>query len=330
MKARRTVVKLLYDGTDITQDVAHDLVSFTYNDNESGEADDITVKVKNDHGLWSGDWFPGKGDTLKATIIDEAGSLYCGTFKIDDLTYSGSPRTFDIKAVSIPLDETIRRKAQSKIWEDAKLSGIVNEIGAAAGLEVIYDVQSDPTYDRLAQREESDLKFLERIAKEEGFSVKVTDEKLVVFDPKTYEEKPPITSIELGKDDVLSFNFKSQAFDLYKSCTACYYDPEKEEEIEETFEAPDVQEGMEYRIVKRVGSLGEAKRKAKAKLRELNKHEVTGEITVRGITDLVAGVTLDIKGFGRYDGKYIIEKAGHNVANGYTVALTIRRVLEGY
>lgn len=330
MRTPRTIVQLIYESTDITQDVAADLISFTYNDNESGEADDISVKLKNEHGRWTNSWHPSKGDTLRATIIDDNGELNCGTFKIDDLTSGFSPSTFTIGAVSVPLDETIRRTAKSKTWEDVKLSGICNEIASKGGLSVIYDVDRDPNYDRLSQREESDLKFLERLCKAEGYSLKVTDDQLVVFDQEKYEAKPPVFTIEQGVDDITGGSLKSQAFDLYKSCTVCYSDPETEEEIEAEFFAPNIQKGMSMRLVKRADSIAQAKRWAKAELREKNKYEVSGDLNVVGATYMVAGFTLQLKNFGVYDGKYIVEKAAHNVNNGYTVALTIRRVLEGY
>lgn len=330
MDARRTAIRLIYDGTDISVDVSGDLVSFDYTDNESNTADDISVKLKNDTGLWSGAWFPGKGDTLKAYVLHEQAELYCGTFKIDELAYSGPPKTFDIKAVSVPLNGDIRRTAKSKTWEDIKLSVICQEIAAAGDLELYYDVENDPTYDRLSQREESDLKFLERICADEGYSLKITDQRLVVFDQKKYESEKPVAIIELSKSAIKSFSFKSQAFDLYKTCTVSYFDPEKEEELQETFTAPDVNEGMDKRVVKRAGSLAEAKRIARATLRKLNRHEITGELTLVGDTVYLAGLIVTIKGFGKYDGNYLIEKARHSVNNGYTVSLSIRRVLEGY
>ena len=47
--------------------------------------------------------------------------------------------------------------------------------------------------------------------------------------------------------------------------------------------------------------------------------------------DLVAGVNVALKGWGGYDGKYIIKQAVHKLdGSGYTTQISLRMVLEGY
>lgn len=334
MKARRTTLSLFYEGTDISKDISGSLLSFSFTDNESGKADDITVKIKDTDGLWSGAWFPGKGDTIQATIIDHhdtiVQSLYCGRFQIDGLTSSGPPATFDIKAVSVPLGDDIRREARSRGWEDVKLSKIVNDIAARGSLEALYDVTRDHQYDRLDQRNESDLKFLQRVCRDEGYSLKVTDNQLVVFEQAKYEAMAPVGAIERGASNVLGWSFDSQAHDLYSDCTCGYYDPTTETLLERTVKDPRIVDGMSKRIVKRSASLSEAERLAKAELRSLNRHEVKANIKLRGSVQWIAGVTVTVTGWGVYDGKYIVEEATHDVGAGYTTGVKLRRTLEGY
>lgn len=334
MKARRTRINLFYDGTDISQDISRDLVSFSWTDNESDKADDISVTLKNDTGLWSGPWYPGKGDTLQATIIDERDSgsqaLYCGRFQIDGLTASGPPDKFDIKGVSVPLDKDIRREKRNRAWEDVKLSDIVESIALRGALTALYDVARDHQYDRIDQRGESDLRFLQRVCGDEGYSLKVTDDQLVVFEQAVYEARDPIGTIVRGSSDVKGWSFDSQAHDLYSLCVCSYYDPDTENLLERTVRDPRIQGGMTEKLVKRAASLAEAERLARNKLRSLNKHEVTARIDLRGDVRYVAGVPVTVSGWGVFDGKYMIEEVTHNVSGGYTVQLKLRRVLEGY
>lgn len=334
MKTRRTTVELIYEGTDITKDISGDFKAFDFTDNESGQADDISVTLKNDHGLWSGPWFPAKGDSIRATIIDDNGQtkerLYCGKFKVDDLTSSGPESSFVMKAASIPLDETIRREDKSKAWENIKLSAIVKEIASMGGLQPIYDVDHDPQYDRIDQREESDLAFLERICEDEGFSLKVTDDQLVIFAQQKYEARAPVATLTRGKSNVISWDLDSQAYDLYSECTCSYYDPATENLLSRTVKAPNVNQGMKKKLLKRAANLAEAERYATNELRNLNKNEVNGRITVKGAVKYIGGVTIMLSGFGVFDGKYMIESAKHSVSGGYTGTLNIRRVLEGY
>lgn len=331
MTVRRTTINLIYNDADISRDISPDLLSFDYTDKESGEADDLSVKLKNNHGLWTGDWYPTKGDTLKATIVDEGfGELYCGSFKIDEIESSGPPDVMAIKGVSVPLNESIRRKEKSKTWEDTTLSAIVNEIGTAGGLEVFFDADSDPAFSRVTQNEESDLAFLNRICKDEAFSLKITDDKLVVFEQSKYESTGAAITLVKTVDNTKSYRFSSQAFDLYKSCTVNYYNSEEEKQLSYTYNAPNIDEGMEANIVKVADSLSEAERWAKAELRKRNKHEVTGSLTIIGRTDIVAGMNVGLSGFGNYDGVYMLEEVSHSVGSGYQTTLKVRRVLEGY
>ncbi len=94
-------------------------------------------------------------------------------------------------------------------------------------------------------------------------------------------------------------------------------------------EAPE--NAQEYELKKRVKSQAEAKRLAEAKLRELNAKVMTGSMTVVGNVSLVAGVVIECKGFGSFDGNFVIEEARHSVgAQGYTTGLRLRRVNTEY
>ena len=335
MRTRRTKINLIYQGTDITADISDDLLDFSWTDNESGAADDLAIKLKDPKGKWIGPWFPQKGDTIRATILDEISetqttALFCGEFTVDQLTASGPPREFTIKGVNIPLDRKLRREKKSRAWEDTKLSHVVAVIAEGGKMTSFYDEDEDPHYDRIDQRDESDLAFLNRVCQAEGFSLKVTSNQVVVFQQAEYESRESIGSIMLGTDQVLSWSFDSQAFDLYESCTVAYYDPKTEELVQRTVTAAGVHTGMTAKITKRAHSLAEAERLARAELRRRNKHEITGKLTVKGRTAYVAGVNVDLSGFGNYSGKYMIEKATHSVQAGYTCTIDVRRVLEGY
>lgn len=332
MRARRTSLKLIYESTDISEDIAPDLVGFDYTDNESGKADDINITLYNGDGKWSGDWLPTKGDTLKATIIDEqdqnAKQLYCGTFHIDEIESSGPPSQVKIKAVSVPIDSTIRRDKKTKAWEGSKLSEISTAIATEAGLELFFDADTDPSFDRVDQREESNLGFLSRLCEAEAFSLKVSDNKLIVFSQQKFEQSEPVFTIIKGTSSLISYNFKSQAFDLYKECTVSYLDPDTQELITHTELDPNVSKGQKAKIVKRANSFAEAIRWAKAELRKRNKQEVTASFDIVGSTGALSGLVFAASGFGKFDGNYIVEDARHSVNSGYTTNISARKTTE--
>lgn len=333
--APRTHVKVVYEGVDISKDVSKDLLSISYVDNDGGKADDISLVLKNDHGLWSGPWKPTKGDSISATIITEDDSgvkrLNCGTCQIDKLKLAGHPSTFEIGGVSVPSVTTIRRTQKSRAWENVRLSEICADIAKNGELELVFQPNPegapfdnrDPLYDRRDQRDESDLAFLNRLCTDEGFSLKVTDQQLVVYDQEIMSYQGPVFTFVLGTDWVLSYDFEEGLIETYKKAVVEYNDPSEGVLNKLEYEDPSIERGQTVKIVRRTESIEEAERIAKAELKKRNRKKVTCNLTVVGRTDLVSGSTVYLSGFGAFDGKYYVQKSEHRVQNGYTVSLEL-------
>lgn len=81
-----------------------------------------------------------------------------------------------------------------------------------------------------------------------------------------------------------------------------------------------------------VSSNKEAAALAKAKLREANKGEISASFTMAGDITLCAGLTIKVKGFGAFDGKYIIEQARHTISKsaGFQTQISLRQVITEY
>lgn len=356
----QTYLKLLFTAheKDVTADLGPDLLSFSYDDKETNEADEISISLKDPTGKWAGKWKPDGGEAVKAYIYSgtttkkKAGPLYCGKFYIDSFRFSGSPRVVELRGVSIPLNKPIRRKIKNRAWEKLSLKGIASKIAEEAELKLFYDVEEDPEYDRQDQDRESDLTFLSRLCEEAGFSIKVTDTQLVIYDQSIYEKKDPVQTITLGKSNILSWDLSIEQSEEYKSCTVSYRDTKQKKRdsagshsvdsggasgsnpavMSYTFTDPLADEnGQEYQLKRRAKSINEAKRLARAKLRELNRRRVTGSLSMIGDTKLVAGAVVELKGFGTASGRFFIESASHSVdGSGYVVSLSIRRVNTNY
>ena len=372
----QTYLRLLFTeaGTSVTQDILPDLLSFSYDDKETNEADEISLTLKDPTGKWASKWKPDGGEVVRAyvasgTVDGKKGrELFCGKFFVDSLRTSGSPRVFEMRAVSIPLNTPIRRKMVTKAWEKKTLKGIAQEIATAAKVKLLFDSQDNPSYDRQDQKAESNLRFLSRLCEDAGLSIMVTDSQIVIFDQAFYEKKKPVKTLKLGVSDILSWDFESQQSETYKTCTVSWRDPKKKQkgssggynmDLEKgdggddpeydmdlqkvkkkvnvavntyTYTDPDVEDnGQEYQVKKRAASLDEAKRIAKATLRKLNLRSVTGSLSLVGDTSLVAGVVVELKGFGSFDGRFYIESASHSVStSGYVTSISVRRVNSNY
>lgn len=82
---------------------------------------------------------------------------------------------------------------------------------------------------------------------------------------------------------------------------------------------------------KGAGGAAAGQRKAKSMVRNANKDKETGTIDLDIGNPLVAaGMTFNLAGLGKYDGKWFVTSARHTLAPVFTTSLEIRRCLVGY
>ena len=144
-----TFVSVVYQDTDISKDVYEDLLNISYTDKIEDEGDELTVTLKDETGKWAGSWSPERGAKITATFETESrGSLATDTMIVDSLKTSGSPRIFELSAVSIPLDNTIRRELKTRNFENISLKTLGQQIADEAGLKFFFDSEDVPEYDR--------------------------------------------------------------------------------------------------------------------------------------------------------------------------------------
>lgn len=340
--ARRATLHLLYEGTDITADITKDLDTATWTDKSNKEADDLSISLHNVHGKWSNEWLPSKGAKLTASIeiVNWGGqgnnvTLPCGTFEIDEISLSGDASggsRVTIQAISTPITSKIRGNKKTKAWQDIRLSTLAAEMAKNAGLSLYFELENDPEYQREDQMEETDLSFLQGLCADAGASLKVSHDKIVIFSQEQREQETAILTVT--PQMLSAWSFKSKANEVYGAAKVSYHDPETDEDFEFDYEAENANlsgsDRNDRTLVtnQRCKSLGEAENLAKNALRDRNKFEVTGTISGIGDTRVVAGVNLQMQGFGKFDGKYPVESVTHSLgASGYSVSASIRRAL---
>lgn len=262
--------------------------------------------------------------------------LNCGQFELDSVQASGPPNTIAIKATSLPYSSTIRQMKKSKAWEGYYLSGIAGEMAGAAGMAVIYESGNDPYYDRVEQITQTDITFLQTLCHNAGISLKVANNILVLFDQADYEKKDAVFTIAYGSTGYTKWRLNTGEAEVkYTSCRVSYTKPSGEvvqgtAYVEDYKSNDDNNQCLE--ITAAVANAGEAKALAEKKLREHNKFELTAAFTLPGNPTLTAGRTVMLRGWGMWNGKYMIKQAKHTVdgSGGYTTQISLRRVLEGY
>jgi len=349
MEARRISVIIKYNNKDISVDISKYLKIISYTDNLSGEADDLQITLEDKAGLWQSTWIPEKGALLDVmlqqkywqTLSALPQSLRLGLFEIDEITSSGYPSEVQIKAVSVPDNNTLRGTERSRSWEKAKLQVIANDIASAAGMSLFWDTEENPVLDRVEQTEQSDLSFLYAICKDKGLALKISDKKIIVFDEAKYEaEKAKITIVKPGtvykKESGMKYLFVGTGYslrtkirDIYAACRVSYQQGSSKSNIEATYTVAG-KKGKTLQVNEQVESVAEALNLAKKRLREKNKDEVTGSLNMLGNFVLLSGVTVNLLGFGAFDDKYLITRASHDIGSGYTTNIDVRRCLNGY
>ena len=322
--ARSAAVRVIFKGTNITEDIRPYFKSLSYTDNEEDECDNLSLTLQDRDGVWLESWAmeavmgAAASNKIAASIIrrnwggkGEEETLDCGEFELDSVTVSGPPSVVNLSAVSLPYAEPIRQTVLNREWEAYNLSGIAAEVAGKGGLSLSYLSETDPYFEREEQFRTSDIAFLSVLCHENGLSLKVTDGELVIFDQPTFEAAASIGTIRRGDGSYKTYSLETgEAKTQYASCRVRYNHPDKGL-IEGTFDNPDAKTAQVLEKWIRVESESEAIDSAKALLRLANKFEHEASFTMPGNPIYCAGMTVDLERFGAWDGKYIIRQAVH-------------------
>lgn len=260
--------------------------------------------------------------------------LDCGQFELDSVDCSGPPAVIQIKATALPFSSQIRQTKKNKAWEAYKLSGIANEMAKKAGMACMYLASGDPEYKRVEQYQTSDISFLSKLCKEAGLSLKVSNNIIVIFDQAGYESSKPVLTIKKGDGSYIKHKVKTGEADVHYASCRVRWTTSSGKLIEgiakvEDYDAED-ESNQQLEIRAKVNSIAEAQTLAAKYLRLHNKYQKTASFTLPGNPMLGAGMTVELKGWGTWDGKYIVSQAKHTISNSYTTQIELRKTLEGY
>jgi phage protein D len=336
---RRALIRVTYQGRDITTALQPYLLDAGYSDHASGQADDLTLRLHDREGLWRGDWLPRHGDRIEAVLAVtdwlKAGDnreLRLGAFQVDEIVCQGGPDSVEIKAASVFASASLRQEKRTKAWEDTTFRTVAGEIARRASLALLWQSKSDFSFERLDQRDESDLTLLDRLAKERGLAVKVTDEQLVIYPARDMDAQAPIMTIRRGLTALSGYRLTARTSGVYRACELSWFDEGDWEERKTTYAPPSAPAvGQVLRVNERVESQAEAMIRAQALLRGANREWLTGEIPLMGEPSLVAGVVVALKGFGSFDAHtWFVERCEHraDASGGLRTSVSIRKTLD--
>ncbi|WP_460418866.1 phage late control D family protein [Pseudomonas sp. microsymbiont 2] len=319
---------LSYQHHNITHDISLHLVSLTYSDYLTGQADSLEIELEDTEGKWVDAWYPGHGDLLTLAMGWQGSPLRTlGNFEIDEVELNAPPSTVSIRALGAGIQSALRT-TEHRAYENMTLDAVAKQIAARQGLELVGRIEPIKL-DRLTQQE-SDLAFLRNLAGEYDYAFKVVGKRLVFHAISDLAKGKPVASLALR--DLASVHLRDQITVVPKKVAVKHKDPAKKKLISydivngETVAVPSssskaTTSADTKKQRKRAASEEVAKAKAKADLARANRERTTGGWTAMGRPELVSGNVITLMAAGKLGGDYLITAAHHRVtrSGGYTV-----------
>lgn len=324
---------LTYNGRDITADLTPYQLSVTYTDNLAGtESDSIDLHLEDTDGRWCDAWYPTKGDRINLRMGYEGEALVdCGDFDIDEIELDGPPDQVRIRALAASVMKDLRT-ARAKAYENTTLAGIVKTVAARHKLNVIGDIEPIPI-ERVTQLQQEDLKFLKRLAAEYGYAFNVRGDKLTFYRLDALREANPVQTLTRG--DMARFTFRDRVKELPKKARVSHHKAGAKQvvayEVASEGQVVAKPSADSLNLNTRAENATQAHAKSKAALHRAQDEATTATITTWGTPKLVAGSTVGIEGFGKFDGRYQVASSRHELTrgNGYTTELELKRTKLG-
>lgn len=332
MDPRQATASVTYNGKRIDTKLAECLQSFSYTDVASGESDSLSLNINDRDRKWIKSWFPSKGDTMDATIImknwNKVGNtqkINCGSFAIDDFSFSGTPIKLKLEALALPTDSSFKETSRTKTYENTTLENIGKEVAKRAGIKLYYEAPN-VSIEKVEQSEKDDCSFYNELVKLYGFAMKIYKNKIVVFSEATYEKKKSVATLtEQNIEPSWSWNTK-----LCKTYTGAHYEYTNNDKNQTIT----VEVGSGSRILKvtdAVSTAAEAERITLAKINEANKSDTTMSVTLTiANRKIIATSCVTISGLGKLNGKYYVEKVTWDIGSGCKQKLELRKVADRF
>lgn len=298
---------LTWANRKVSEDLAPYVKSLSYVDSlrqGKSERDQVSLVLDNRGGIFTEKWFPKEGDILspgvvwehrQATPDNQASSWAWGRFEIDSIRFRFGPDEVVIGALAATAKRDAMEKAQTRAFNNIKLSALVAQLAAEADMQGVFNGE-DVLLDRVEQRAESSRDFLARLAGRYGLPVSNKNQTLYVGTPEL-----PRLKLSLKRRDVVSqADFPITKRDTYGAVIIDYYDAEQRKQI--TYQAgnPGAPEGRTLRLYDvPVRSLEEARRYADSQLSATGtKQTAFGQLQLIN-TPLAAGQLIELTDAGK-------------------------------
>lgn len=322
-------VVVVYAGKDITRDVSLSLVEVNYSDFMAGESDSVELVLEDVDRRWQNAWYPQHGDAVSVQLgYDDGPLLSCGDFEVDEVELDGPPDVVRIKALAAGVKRSVRTR-NGRAYEDTTLADIAATIARRNKMELVGEIEP-VKISRITQVYETDLAFLVRVSEQFGYSFSVRGSKLCFF--KRSALKGAQAALTVDRTGVSRYRFRDKVHGVATAATVAYHDPHakrtRKHQVKDVQGAVSRHSADTLKLNVRAENDQQAQLKAGAALDRANEDQTGASLTMFGTVKLVAGVNVQLTGFGRMDGKYTVTQSRHRFArsSGYTTEVDVKRV----
>lgn len=328
---------LTYNSKNISADVSDYILSITYTDKLSGEADELQVSLEDADLRWTHDWHPELGATLGLQFGYQGETLVnAGAFDLNTIDYSDAATTVNLRGVATGSQAAVRTR-KSRAYENVTLAQIAARIAKKHGMTLVGAVEP-LVLDRVTQYAENDLQFLFKLAKQYGYAVKITEnnKKMVFWKLSALHETPSVGAY--NREDLANWSASETINDIPEKVEVRHHDSQTKKLVVYGVKAGETQPvGYTETAGKSTGSdtarmhvrhknASTAKAHAEAHLAQKNLDRLTLNCAVAGNPKLLAGSAITLNGLGALSGGYFIITATHNISrSGYTTQLELKR-----
>ncbi|CNB36764.1 phage late control D family protein [Yersinia ruckeri] len=194
---------LTLGGKDISANLSNRLISLTMTDNRGFEADQLDIELDDSDGQVV---MPARGAILSLFLGWKGSALIGkGQFTVDEIEHRGAPDTLTVRARSADFRGSLNSRREAS-YHDTTLGAVVTQIAERNKLTAaLAKGLAEIKIPHIDQSQESDIKFLTRLAERNGAEVSVKAGKLLFLkagNSVTASGKPiPTMTIERADGD---------------------------------------------------------------------------------------------------------------------------------
>lgn len=265
--------------------------SLAVTDNAGGQADSMEMALDTDVPDFA-IIAPQKGDVIR--FAD--GSLDSGRMYVDECRQI--PGQYTVKAMAIPHEAKL---PHNRGWEDVRLSDLIEETAQRYGFGMEIYSSTDFRYQRLRQKDTSDLDFLRMRCMLEGWTLKVYDQKLIAYNCYELEAVAPQRTLSIEGD----YRFVDSSAPWYDAVHLVT--PTLSAEYRQS-------EGSRVLTINNIPffSLAEGQRYCRGILHAQNRKARRQTFPADTDMPVAAGAVVRIEGEGLQAGKYFVERVRWN------------------